>query len=38
MLKDLQFYLKQKVIRLKPKDDREIKREKFKKIKEKLIK
>jgi hypothetical protein len=38
MLKDLQFYLNQKVIRLKPKDDREIKREKFKKIKDKLIK
>ena len=38
MLKDLQFYLKQQVIRLKPKDDREIKREKFKKIKENLIK
>ena len=38
MLKDLQFFIKQKVIRLKPKDDREIKREKFRKIKEKVIK
>ncbi len=38
MLKDLQFFIKQKVIRLKPKDDREIKRDKFRKIKEKLIK
>jgi len=27
-----------KVIRLKPKDDREVKREKFRKIKEKVIK
>jgi hypothetical protein len=38
MLKDLQFFIKQKVIRLKPKDDREVKREKFRKIKEKVIK
>ena len=38
MLKDLQFYMNQKVIRLKPKDDREVKREKFRKIKEKVIK
>ena len=38
MLKDLQFFMKQQVIRLKPKDDREIKREKFKKIKDKVIK
>jgi hypothetical protein len=37
MLKDLQFYMNQKVIKLKPKDSREVKREKFKKIKDKVI-
>lgn len=37
MLKDLKFYMNQKVIRLKPKDSREVKREKFNKIKTKVI-
>ena len=36
--KDYSFYAKQKPIKLKPKDDREIKREKFRKIKQKVIK
>ena len=38
MLKNLEFYIKQKTIKLQPKDDREIKRDKFTKIKQKVIK
>jgi len=37
-LKSYAFYANQKAIKLKPKDDREIKREKFRKIKQKVIK
>ncbi len=36
--KNHNFYAKQKPVKLKPKDDREVKREKFKKIKDKVIK
>jgi hypothetical protein len=38
MFKTLEFYMKQKSIKIQPKDDREIKRTKFTKIKEKVIK
>tara|TARA_Y100000114_G_C11548718_1_gene226153 strand:- start:384 stop:500 length:117 start_codon:yes stop_codon:yes gene_type:complete len=38
MYKSYSFYAQQKPIKLKPKDDREVKRDKFKKIKEKVIK
>ena len=38
MFKTLEFYMKQKSIKLQPKDDRNIKRDKFTKIKQKVIK
>ena len=38
MYKSYSFYAKQKPIKLKPKDDRQVKREKFTKIKSKVIK
>jgi hypothetical protein len=39
MFKTLEFYMKQKSIKIQPKDDREIKkRDKFTKIKQKVIK
>ena len=38
MFKNLEFYMKQKSIKIQPKDDREIKRNKFTKIKQKVIK
>ncbi len=38
MFRDYNFYAKQKPIKLKPKDDRAMKKEKFAKIKLKVIK
>ena len=37
MFKDYQFYANQKVIKLNPKNDRDRKRDKFTKIKQKVI-
>ncbi len=38
MFKTLQFFINQKPIKLEPKSDREIKRDRFTKIKQKVIK